>query len=224
MAARRGLVADESLLPRADRHVPESARPRGARASSSPAPRPRRSRPRSSAKLNGLRDEETKEVGDPRGVRSRRSSTPGRTSKTHPTSSSATTPAIATSWDCATGVVAGPVFEDNVKAVERRPLHRSAARAGRVLLQPVDRRPRIRRSSTSRRRRCGCSASSRRRTWTGGALGGTGMSARSRCRRSRLVVAARAASRALRRRCGRRHVRSAGAGDRARLRRPGLLS
>ena len=31
-------------------------------------------------------------------------------------SSSATTPAIAISWDCATGVVAGPVFQDNVKA------------------------------------------------------------------------------------------------------------
>ena len=41
-----------------------------------------------------------------------------------------------TSWDCATGVVAGPVFEDNVKAVERRSLHRPAARARRVLLQP----------------------------------------------------------------------------------------
>ena len=40
------------------------------------------------------------------------------------------------SWDCAKGVVAGPVFEDNIKAVERRSLRRSAARPWRVLLQP----------------------------------------------------------------------------------------
>ena len=54
------------------------------------------------------------------------------------------------------------------QGVERRSLHRSAARAGRVLLQSRDRQPTSRRSSTSRRRRCGCSASSRRATWTAG--------------------------------------------------------
>ena len=54
------------------------------------------------------------------------------------------------------------------QGVERRPLHRSAPGARRVLLQPRDRPRPTRRSSTSRRRRCACSASSRRRTWTAG--------------------------------------------------------
>ncbi len=49
MAARRGLVADARLLPRADRHVPQRARPRGSKASWRQAPRRWRSRPRSSA-------------------------------------------------------------------------------------------------------------------------------------------------------------------------------
>ena len=62
----------------------------------------------------------------------------------------------------------GPVFEDNLKAVERRPLHRSAPGPRRVLLQPQGRRRGRPRSSTSRRRRCACSASSRRRTWMAG--------------------------------------------------------
>ena len=49
------------------------------------------------------------------------------------------------SWDCATGIVAGPVFEDNMQAVERRSLRRSAARPWRVLLQPQGRHRRSRR-------------------------------------------------------------------------------
>ena len=62
----------------------------------------------------------------------------------------------------------GPVFDDNTKAVERRPLHRSAPRARRLLLQPASRRAGARRSSTSRRRPFACSASSRPPTWTAG--------------------------------------------------------
>ena len=67
-----------------------------------------------------------------------------------------------TSWDCATGRRVGAGLRGQRQGVERRSLHRSAARARRVVLQPGHRRRPIRRSSTSRRRRCSCSASSRR--------------------------------------------------------------
>ena len=69
------------------------------------------------------------------------------------------------SWDGATGVVAGPVFEDNTKAWSGDHCIDPAAGARRVLLQPLDERPPIPRSSTSRQPRSSCSASSRRPTW-----------------------------------------------------------
>ena len=72
------------------------------------------------------------------------------------------------SWDGATGVVAGPVFDDNTKAWSGDHCIDPRLVPGRVLLQPVHRRRRIRRSSTSRPPRFGCSASSRPPTWTGG--------------------------------------------------------
>ena len=111
------------------------------------------------------------------------------------------------SWDCATGVVAGPVFEDNTKAVERRPLHRSAAGAGRVLLQPRDRQRRAGARSTSRRRRCACSASSRRPTWTAGRSPGWHEADRAGSRSWPLRRVAARASRA----AGGHQARSAGA-------------
>ena len=68
------------------------------------------------AKLNGLRDD-----GAGRGRRSarrstRRRSTPGPYLENAPDLLIGYNAGYRVSWDCATGVVAGPVFEDNTKA------------------------------------------------------------------------------------------------------------
>ena len=79
-----------------------------------------------------------------------------------------------TSWDCATGVVAGPVFEDNVKAwsgdhcIDPRlvpGVFFCNRRSTPTIPALIDIAP------TALR----CSASSRRPTWTGGALAVAGL-------------------------------------------------
>ena len=69
--------------------------PRGRGHRQSRAPRRPRSRPRSSAKLRGLQDEERSATSASTRSSTRRRSTTVRTSRTRPTSSSATTPATA---------------------------------------------------------------------------------------------------------------------------------
>ena len=115
-----------------------------------------------------LRDPGQGRRGRPRGVRPREAVCRAHISRTRPTCSSATTRAIACRGTARRGVVAGTGLPGQRQGVERRSLHRPAARAGRVLLQPCTPRRKIRRSSTSRPPRCGCSGSSRQRIWTGG--------------------------------------------------------
>jgi hypothetical protein len=105
------------------------------------------------------------------------------------------------------------------EGLERRPLHRPAPRARRVLLQSRRSRPTSPRSSTSRRRPCGCSASTRPRTWTA-AAGGPRMTRRwwhrrAACWRGAMCAAASACVR-------RAGPQARGARDRARLRRTRL--
>ena len=65
-----------------------------------------------------------------------------------------------TSWDCATGVVSGPVFEDNTKAWSGDHCIDPRLVPGVFFCnRKVERRAATCRSSTSRPRRCGCSAS-----------------------------------------------------------------
>ncbi len=67
-------------------------------------------------KLNGLRDEEKSDDRDPRSVRSGEALRRARISRTGRICIIGYNAGYRMSWDCATGVVAGPVFEDNVKA------------------------------------------------------------------------------------------------------------
>ena len=115
VAARRRLVADPGLLPRPDRHVPEPRGPRAARASSRRAPRRTALKAEIIGKLNGLRDEEKDEVGI-REVFDTATLYSGPYLENAPDLLIGYNAGYRTSWDCATGVVAGPVFEDNVKA------------------------------------------------------------------------------------------------------------
>ena len=117
MAARRRLVATRArtaLGP--DRHVPEPARAAKQQGIVEPGAEAARSRPRSSRKLNGLRDADKSD-----GRRSAKRSTPatlyaGPYLENAPDLLIGYNAGYRISWDCATGVVAGPVFEDNMKA------------------------------------------------------------------------------------------------------------
>ena len=94
--------------PRAHRHVPQPEGPRGARASSSRAPRRRRSRPRSSRKLDGParrregRRSAINEAFDTAALYA------GPYLENAPDLIIGYNAGYRTSWDCATGVVAGP--------------------------------------------------------------------------------------------------------------------
>ena len=127
------------------------ARPRGAGHRRAGRARPTALKAELIAQLSGLRDDETGEVAITRGVRHRASSTAGPYLENAPDLLIGYNAGYRASWDGATGVVAGAGLRGQRQGLERRPLHRSAAGAGRALLQPHDRHARIRRWSTSRR-------------------------------------------------------------------------
>ena len=111
------------------------------------------------------------------------------------------------SWDCATGVVAGPVFEDNTKAWSGDHCIDPRLVPGVFFCnRPIDAEA-IRRSSTSRRRRCACSGIEPPAYMEGRAVGGGVMTGPARRRLVVLVARSSRWSRA----CGPRQRRPAGA-------------
>jgi hypothetical protein len=140
MAARRRLVEDQGVLPRADRDVPERARPRGTRHR-----RARRGRAgaqrRDHAEAEGPARRGQERGRHPRSVRSGQAlfrAVPGkRTGPDH---------RLQRRLSHLVGLRQRRHFRTGVRrqrqGVERRPLHRSAARPWRLLLQPLDRRRR----------------------------------------------------------------------------------
>ena len=116
VAARRRLVAARKrVLPRADRHVPERQRPRGAGH--------RRARRRGAgAQGRDHRQAEgpARRGEDARSASAKRSITAtlysGPYLENGPDLIIGYNAGYRASWDCASGVISGPVFEDNVKA------------------------------------------------------------------------------------------------------------
>ena len=127
----------QGLLPRPHRHVSEPERPRAAgcrRAGADAAAL----KPEIIAKLNGLRDAEAgaiaiREVFDTATLYS------GPYLENAPDLLIGYNAGYRTSWDWATGRRRGAGVRRQHQSLERRPLHRSAARAWRVLLQPPHR-------------------------------------------------------------------------------------
>ena len=167
MAARRGLVAHAGLRDRPHRHVPQPRRARGAghrragRRGRGAEGRDHRQAHRPTRPGDGARSPSTKRSTPPTLYN-------GPYLENAPDLIIGYNAGYRVSWDGATGVVAGPVFEDNTKAwsgdhcVDPR-LVPGVFFCNRPI-EPAGPRARGHRAH----RACGCSASSRPPTWTGG--------------------------------------------------------